>query len=72
MMNAEPSAEQIVMNKRMIEKTMECRDTGKYADEYTEDQLPVFVGKAPLGHPRPDLFADGGDPGPTSPRLYID
>ena len=70
MMNAEPSAEQIAMNKRLIEKTMECRDTGKYADEYTEDQLPVFAGKAPLGHPRPDLFADGGDPPGQHRRVY--
>ena len=68
MMNAEPSAEQIA--KRLIEKAMECRDTGKYADEYTEDQLPVFAGKAPLGHPRPDLFADGGDPPGQHRRVY--
>ena len=70
MMNAEPSAELIARNKRLIEKMMECRDTGKGADEFNEDQLPVFAGKAPLGHPRPDLFADGGDPPGQHRRVY--
>jgi hypothetical protein len=69
-MSAEPPAEQIAMNKRMIERMMECRDTGKGADEFNEDQLPVFAGKAPLGHPRPDLFADGGDPPGQHRRVY--
>ena len=54
----------------MIEKMMECRDTGKGADEFTPDQLPIFVGKAPLGHPHPDLFENGGDPPGQHRRVY--